>query len=289
MASRWQALRAKLLRPFRVTIKREETFEVAGVFSINIANLVALAIGLVIILGLFTFAIIATTPIKTYLPGYNNTQLDDRAEVQRLNRRLREIEDALTANEVYTSNIQRVLVGDVSGYDKTAEAYLPTNPDSARPVERIPEDDALRDEVAVGRTRRSQTVVETGIPLDQVHLANPVDGTLSSPFDPTQRHFGVDVVAPANAPVMSMLDGYIVDAGYSLETGNVIVVQHPGNLLSFYKHNASLLKSTGDFVRAGEAIAIIGNTGTHTDGPHVHIELWHRGQPIDPARYVRFD
>ena len=90
-------------------------------------------------------------------------------------------------------------------------------------------------------------------------------------------------------PVKTVLDGYVVEAGYSIETGNVIAVQHPGNLLSFYKHNASLLRRTGDFVRAGEAIAVIGNTGTHTDGPHVHIEIWHRGQAIDPERYMRFD
>lgn len=288
MATRWQRLRSRLIRPFRVTVKREETFEVAGAFTINLANLLGLAFGLAITLGLMMFAVVALTPLKTYLPGYS-AQADDRAEVVNLNRRLREIEIDLAANATFTSNIQRVLVGDVTRYDKAAEAYLPSAADSAKAVARIPEDEDLRDQVATGRTRSNQATVETGIPIDQVHLASPVDGTVSGPFDPVARHFGVDVVAPASAPVMSMLDGYVVEAGYSLETGNVIAVQHPGNLLSFYKHNAALLKRTGDFVRAGEAIAIIGNTGTHTDGPHVHVELWHRGQPIDPARYVRFD
>ncbi len=288
MATRWQKFRTRLFQPFRVTVKREETFEVAGVFSINIANLIGLALGLAVALGLTTFAVVALTPLRTYMPGYNS-QADDRAEVLRLNRRLREIESDLAANATYTSNIQRVLVGDVTRYDKAAEAYLPEAAENESAVARIPEDEALRGEVASGRSRTGQSAIETGIPLDQVHLASPVDGTVSGPFNPSGRHFGVDVVAPENAPVMSMLDGYVVEAGYSLETGNVIAVQHPGNLLSFYKHNASLLKRAGEFVRAGEAIAIIGNTGTHSDGPHVHVELWHRGQAIDPARYVRFD
>ena len=288
MPARWSQLRARLTRPFRVTVKREETFEVAGVFSVNLANLLGLGLGLAVAFGLLAFAVVALTPVRTYLPGYS-TQADERAEVVRLNRRLRELEHEIAASAAYTDNVRRVLVGDVTRYDEAAEAYLPTAGDSARAVARIPEDETLRGEVAAGRTRVGQTAVEVGVPLDQVRLASPLHGTVSGPFDPTRRHFGVDVVAPASSPVMAMLDGYVVEAGYSLETGNVIAVQHPGNLLSFYKHNASLLRRTGDFVRAGEAIAIVGNTGTHTDGPHAHVELWHRGQPIDPARYVRFD
>ncbi len=284
--TRWQRFRTKLTRPFRVTVKREESFEVTGVYNVTLASLLSLSLGLLVVISLLFFAVVAFTPLRRYVPGYGVA--DDRKEVVALNRRLREIEASLAANEKLTTNMQRVLVGDVDAYDEAAEAYLPET-DSARAVDRIPEDALLREEVASGRSRSSASAVEVGLPIDQMRLASPIDGSLSGEFDPTGRHFGVDVVAPSGSPVKTVLDGYVVEAGYSMETGNVIAVQHPGNLLSFYKHNASLLKRTGDFVRAGEAIAIIGNTGTHTDGPHVHIELWHRGQPINPGRYLRFD
>ena len=285
--SRRAALRRQLTDAFRVTIQREETFEETGVYSVNLANLLGLGLGLVLLLGVFFFALVALTPLRTYVPGYGVA--NEREEVAELHRRLREIEEELAATGAYTANIQRVLVGDTRTYDEAAEAYLPEVDADEEEVARIPEDEALREEVASARVRGGTSVVEGGVPLDQMRLASPLSGDLSAAFAPTERHFGVDVVAAAGSPVKTILDGYVVEAGYTIETGNVIAVQHPGNLLSFYKHNSALLKRVGEFVRAGEAIAVIGNTGTHTDGPHVHLELWHRGQPIDPARYLRFE
>lgn len=285
--SRRAALRQTLTQPFRVTVQREETFEETGVYSVNLANLLGLGVGLLALLALLFFAVLALTPLRYYVPGYG--EANEREEVTALNRRLREIEGELAANNAYTANIRRVLVGDTRTYDEAAEDYLPEADVEEGEVARIPEDQALREEVAGARGRGGAAVVEAGVPLDQLRLASPITGSVSGAFAPTERHFGIDVVAPAGSPVKTILDGYVVEAGYTIETGNVIAVQHPGNLLSFYKHNASVLKRAGDFVRAGEAIAVIGNTGTHTDGPHVHLELWHRGQPINPARYLRFD
>ena len=285
--SRSAELRKTLTQPYRVTVLQEGTYEKRGSYSVNLANLLAIAVGLFALLGLLFFSVIALTPLRQIVPGYG--EANERAEVTALKSRLEEIEAELAANNAYTANIQRVLVGDTRGYDEAAEAYLPDVDEDEAEVERIPEDQTLREEVATGRARSGPGLVEAGVPLDQMRLASPLTGRVSSEFDPTGRHFGIDVVAPAGAPVKTVLDGYVVEAGYTIETGNVIAVQHPGNLLSFYKHNSSLLKRTGDFVRAGEAIAVIGNTGTHTDGPHVHLELWHRGQPIDPGRYLRFE
>jgi murein DD-endopeptidase MepM/ murein hydrolase activator NlpD len=80
----------------------------------------------------------------------------------------------------------------------------------------------------------------------------------------------------------------VVFSEWSAETGNVIILQHPNNLLSIYKHNAALLKHNGDFVKAGDVIAIVGNTGENTTGPHLHFELWKQGQPIDPEAIINF-
>lgn len=286
MASKWQAFRERISEPYRVTVKREETFEEVKVYNVNKANLWALAIGAFLTIALLTFALIALTPIRTLLPGFG--ALNERSELVELNRQLREIEETVEAQNAYTTNVQRILVGDVEAYDEAAEASAETIPDSALQTDRIPEDEELRQAVASAKTRYQSTTAGSGVPLDQLHLTPPILGTVSSPFDPTDRHFGVDIVAPSDTPIKAMLDGYIVEAGWSPETGNVIGIQHAGDLITFYKHNSSLLKRTGDFVKAGEAIAIIGNTGTRTDGPHLHFELWHRGQPINPLGFVAF-
>lgn len=78
-------------------------------------------------------------------------------------------------------------------------------------------------------------------------------------------------------------------ADYTTETGYTLQIQHDHNLLSVYKHNKQILKKTGDRVRAGEVIAIVGNTGELTTGPHLHFELWHMGTPLNPEHFMAFE
>jgi len=124
--------------------------------------------------------------------------------------------------------------------------------------------------------------------LDELFFINPVNGTISEGFMIDKKHFGVDVLAPKNTPIKSIMDGVILSSDWSLETGNTISIQHPSNIISVYKHNSVLLKETGSLVKAGEAIAIIGNTGTLSDGPHLHFELWYNGKPENPEEYFSF-
>ena len=117
----------------------------------------------------------------------------------------------------------------------------------------------------------------------------PVSGVISSEFQPNIRHYGIDILAPKNTPVKAMMDGFVFSSGWDLETGYTLGIQHKGNILSFYKHNSILLKEKGTFVRAGEAVAIIGNTGTLSSGPHLHFELWHSGKPVNPKDFINFN
>ena len=107
-------------------------------------------------------------------------------------------------------------------------------------------------------------------------------------FDAKGNHYGIDIVSNLNEPILSVLDGTVVMAGWTLEAGYVIQVQHNDNLISIYKHNSQLLKQMGDRVLAGEAIAIVGNTGELTTGPHLHFELWYNGNPLNPRDYIVF-
>ena len=123
---------------------------------------------------------------------------------------------------------------------------------------------------------------------DYRYLMPPISGVISSGFDVETNHLGVDILAPKDTPVKAIWDGHVITADWTLETGYTIGIQHNNEMVSFYKHTATLLKRTGAFVRAGEAVAIIGNTGKMTTGPHLHFELWLHGKPVDPTDYIDF-
>ena len=127
------------------------------------------------------------------------------------------------------------------------------------------------------------------VPLGQRFFTPPISGEVSKSFNMEEKHFGVDIIAPKNTPIKATLDGFVISADWNLETGNTICLQHKGDVITFYKHNSALLKKVGDIVQAGEAIAIIGDTGDHSSGPHLHFELWHKGIPIDARDYVNFN
>src|SRR5205085_12083328 len=116
----------------------------------------------------------------------------------------------------------------------------------------------------------------------------PVKGTITNRFEIVKKHFGVDIVGDANEPIKSTLDGTIVFSNFTSETGYVIGIQHSNNIFSVYKHCSALLKKAGDFVKAGEVVAIIGNSGELSEGPHLHFELWFNGNPMNPQQYISF-
>ena len=116
----------------------------------------------------------------------------------------------------------------------------------------------------------------------------PLMGIITDGFDRKTKHFGLDVVAKEKSRISSVLDGTVVISTWSSETGYVIGVQHQNGYLSLYKHNSIILKSIGDFVSAGEHVAIIGNSGDLSSGPHLHFELWHEGIPVNPENYIVF-
>lgn len=136
---------------------------------------------------------------------------------------------------------------------------------------------------------KSANYISKEIPLEQMFFVPPITGVVSSGFNRKEKHYGIDIIAPKNTPVKAVLDGYVFSSDWTLETGNVIGIQHSNNLITFYKHNSALLKSIGDNVKGGEAVAIIGNTGELSDGPHLHFEMWHKGKAINPADYILFD
>lgn len=116
----------------------------------------------------------------------------------------------------------------------------------------------------------------------------PLTGEISAKWSPEKKHYGVDILAPKNTAIKAAMDGYVFLSDWTMETGNTLGIQHANNTITFYKHNSALLKKAGSYVKAGEAVAIIGNTGMLSDGPHLHFELWHKGKSVNPMEYVDF-
>jgi murein DD-endopeptidase MepM/ murein hydrolase activator NlpD len=248
--------------------------------------------------GLLALLFIAITPIKRYLPGYGLGSSSE--EVLSLMRKVESVENEMNAQRIYISNVKRMLTGDVETVEdipvpeKNLLSNL-VNQDDVNLVASSVEDNELRKEVELEnignlakRSRYSGTEKAEDTPIEGVFFVNPVKGEITSRFDLKKNHFGVDIVAPKNTAIKAALSGFVFLADWTLETGHTIGIQHANNLITFYKHNAALLKKVGTFVKAGEAIAIIGNTGTKTEGPHLHFELWYKGIVMDPTDFISF-
>jgi murein DD-endopeptidase MepM/ murein hydrolase activator NlpD len=124
--------------------------------------------------------------------------------------------------------------------------------------------------------------------LEEVNFFCPVKGPVVQAFDPSSGHFGIDIVASENTPIKAALAGKVIQAGWSNTDGNFLVIQHHNDLATVYKHCAALMRGSGDAVKPGDVIAIIGNTGEFSHGLHLHLELWYNQSPVDPQLYISF-
>ena len=139
-----------------------------------------------------------------------------------------------------------------------------------------------------GRFDVFSETIEKPSELINIAFYAPLKGLISDSFNLQNEHFGVDVLAAENKAIKASLGGTVVFSDWTSETGYSIAIQHDNNLISFYKHNSVLLKKTGELVKAGDVIAIIGNSGEFSSGPHLHFEMWHKGKAIDPEHHILF-
>lgn len=283
----------RLKHNYRLVVMNNETFEEIGSYRLTLLNVYILLSTVIVVVALIVVALIAFTPLKRYIPGYGDIQKDD--ELREVYQTLEEIEKLQEAQDVYTSNVKRMLVGDVETENDIDEAIEQIDSsEMLKEVERSEIDEQLRQEIEleeIGEIAQRDRMINFGpcnTPLERMYFTAPVSGEISAGFMPDKDHFGVDILAPRNTAIKSIMDGYVFISDWTLETGNTIGIQHTNNVISFYKHNSLLLKKVGSYVKAGEAVAIIGNTGDLSDGPHLHFELWHKGKPIDPVDYVQF-
>ncbi len=282
----------RLKHTYRLVIMNNETFEEVGSYRLSLLNVYILLSTLIVLVGILMWMLITYTPLKQYIPGYGGGGVDQE-KVMELARYVDTLETQIIAQRNYTENFYKVLTGNVEIEENSNDEEEEEFPDSVLQITANEAEMALRKEVQmddIGRLAQdaSRTSLTNSKPLAHLHFITPVEGDIFKPFIPGESHLGIDLIAPKNTPVKAVLDGYVIFTEFAIETGNVIAIQHANNTISVYKHNSKLLKEEGSFVKAGEAVAVIGNTGTQTDGPHLHFELWHNGQAVDPAEYVNF-
>lgn len=289
---RFNKFKKFLTEKFHVVTQDPDTYEPISTFHINrlAISMYFLSIGL--LFALLTWLLIWMTPLKFLMPGYG--RLTDLTSYDKLQNEIGELEKAIIARDLYIKNLSDVISGNVtkaSDIKEQTTAYT----DSFVPVPLVDDDAELKEKMRSNPELYTSSAVLPGNgnieekSLELLYLIPPVKGIISSSYDADSEHFGTDVVAPLNTPIKAIMDGYIISSNWTLKTGNSLGIQHDHGLVSFYRHNSVLLKEIGDFVAAGEAIAIIGNTGEETDGPHLHFELWQNGLPLNAERYIQFE
>jgi murein DD-endopeptidase MepM/ murein hydrolase activator NlpD len=278
-------LKRKLLDKYRLVILNEDTFEERISLKLTRLNVFVVVSLSAILLVLATLMIIAFTPLREYIPGYSSTKLKKQAT--ELTFRTDSLQQVIIMNERYYESIKKVLQGEVSKVDFNKDSIIQAVKLEASEVDLrpIPEDSLLREKVD---KEDKYNLFESAKSGTNFVLFPPVNGTISEPFNLKEKHYAVDLAVTKNTPIKATADGSVIFAEWTAQTGYVIILEHSQNLLSVYKHNGSLTKTQGDLVKAGEVIAISGNTGDFTTGPHLHFELWNNGYPINPTNFIDF-
>ena len=278
----WKKWRFK----YRFVVLNSETFEERLAFNMSRLNVFLLTcVSLTLLIG-GTTLIIAFTPLREYIPGYTSTNI--RRQMVNLNQLSDSLKIKLDSRERYLQNIRNIIEGVPVD---TTNFYVPENisvqNDGA--VERVYEDSMLRERIeSEDRFNFFSSESSDNLTLEKLLFFKPVDGLVTQSFNADEKHYGVDVVSKENELIKSTLGGIVVFSSWTSETGNVIAIQHVNNFVSIYKHNSVLLKQQGETVTVGESIAIIGNSGKWSSGPHLHFELWHNNQAVNPENYILF-
>lgn len=292
MSEKRKKLKEKLHKKYRIVIYNYDTHEERFHFRLTGMNAIGIVIVSMLLLIILTTYIIAFTPLREYIPGYTDVSLNKR--VYEMERRADSLEIIFQQKDQYINNIKRIIMDD----DFTADSVNSLLTQSSNTdfnnitIKKSKEDSIFRANFEI-ETRNnlfnSPIMSDITADLKIVSFYSPIDGIVTNHFDRANKHYGTDLVASNNAVIKATADGTVIYSGWSVDNGYCIGIQHNGNLLSFYKHNAVLLKEEGEYVSAGDPIAIYGNSGSLSTGPHLHFELWYNGTPLNPEDYISFD
>ena len=277
-------LKERLLNKYRLVILNEETYEERISYRLNRLNIFMLMAFMALIIIITTICLIAFTSIKEYIPGYDSTAL--RTVAAQNIEKLDSLTFVMEKNQEFINSIGAVILGEATEEEFKKETVINRVDISDLDFKTNLEDSLLR---RIVEKEDRFNVLESASSKVKFVLFSPIYGEVTSAFDFGIKHLGTDIAASTNTPVKAVADGTIVLAEWTVETGFVVVVEHSFGLTSIYKHNSSGLISQGELVKAGQVLALSGNTGELSTGPHLHFELWRDGSPTNPEDYISFE
>ena len=270
---------------YKLSVINETSYEEVFNFRLSQLHVLTALSVLAVILVVLTILLIAFTGLREFIPGYPDGNMRQMIAQNAL--RVDSLENVLLKRDRFFKSIRVVLNGgDTTSLERSREDTARYRNDTIR--FQISEQE---NEFRAAIEERERFNLSLGMKEqnhDYYHFFPPVEGIVTQSFDEKKRHYGTDIVAKANAKVAAVLDGVVIFTDWTVKTGYVIQVQHTNDLISVYKHNSILLKKQGDYVRAGEVLGVVGNTGEESSGPHLHFELWRAGNPLNPENFIKF-
>lgn len=276
----WKNIKFK----YKLTLTDENSLEEVG--SMQFTKLNGILLIAIILITIFALAsiMIAYTPLRNFLPGYMNSEI--RTQVVNNALKVDSLIEVANRQNLYIMNIQDIFAGNIKADTiQSIDSLTSIRQDSL--INRSEREIAFRREYEE-REKYNLSSIGQRSEVAGVLFHRPTQGIITNKFDTEKKHLGIDIAAQNGESVVATLDGTVIMSTYTADTGYVIMIQHNQDLLSVYKHCSLLLKQQGETVKAGEAIALAGSSGTLAHSPHLHFELWRKGKAVNPETLIAF-
>lgn len=292
MAKEKKKLKDRLRKKYRLVVYNNDTYEEKIHFKLTLMNIFSIVLFSSVILIVLVIYLIAFTPLREYIPGYTDVSLNRR--VYEMEQRADSLETVFAQKDLYINNLKKIIMGDDFETDSINSLLTKSSgTDFSNIIDKRSKSDSLFRLEYENETRNNlfntDILIESSSNFNLISLYSPMEGIVTNHFNRAEKHYGTDIVTDKNTAIKATANGTVIYSDWTVDNGYTIGIQHNGNLISVYKHNAVLLKEEGDFVNAGDAIAIYGNSGSMSTGPHLHFELWHNGTPLNPEDYISFE
>ena len=272
---------------YLLIIRNEENFAEKSSVSFTYAKMILLVFFLIMLF--LTISLFLTKSLLAQWFDPRHDQIENRKHLYELTVKLDSLEEEVERKDVFIGTFKQMLAGN---FDSTGivgnrpEVGFSQNIGDVSKIAMVDSLFRLEFESNEGNMLSYNNAESSA--LTETFFFTPIGGYVSRAYNIQEEHFGSDIVAKENEPIMSVANGTVILSSWTQDSGYVLAIQHSDNLISVYKHNSGLLKKVGNFVLGGEVIAVIGNTGELTDGPHLHFELWYKGNPVNPEDFVSF-
>ena len=268
---------------YRLVIQEEKTYKEKFKLKLSRANVFLMGTFISLIIVSITTSIIFFTPVREYIPGYDTTKMRTQA-INNLER-LDSLINQFSINENYLEAVFQTINGEDYKNIYTNESQRISVDLSELDMSLRVEDSILR---KVVEREDKFNVIESETQTLNLEMSPPVRGIIIESFDVSIKHYGIDIVLKEQTPVKAVADGIVLLSEWTIDSGHTVIVYHKDQLTSVYKHNYLSKVKTGDYVKQGQVVALSGNTGELTSGPHLHFELWDSNGPINPEDFIIF-